>query len=414
MDSKLLKKIPTLQNADLTNKRCLVRVDFNVPVKDGKIVNPARILAAKQTINFLLRANAKIILLSHFSRIKSVDDVKFGKKSLEIVAKYLQKVFPKQNIIFVKNNTDPKLPKIIKNMSSNDILLLENTRYKDVNLKTGQVVKLESKNSKKLARFWAKLGDAYVNDAFATIHREHASNAGIASLIKEKYIGFLVQNELERIVKFNAYSDRPIISIIGGAKISDKITLLETLMELSDQVLIGGAMANTFLASLGINMGKSLVEKEMLTFAKNLYIKYKDKIMLPVDFKACNEFKDNPAHLITLDSIPSDLMALDIGPKTIKLYLKVIKDAKSIFWNGPLGVNEFENYNESSSAISNAIAQATTEGAYSLIGGGDTVAAATKTVSKSAYSFVSTGGGATLAVIANDELPGLFFSKKQH
>ena len=291
MTTSFLNNIPTLQSTDVTNKRCLVRVDFNVPVKDGKIVDQARILAAKPTIDYLLKAKAKVILLSHFSRIKSISDVRSGKKSLFVVAKALKKLYPKYRILFVKNNTDERLPDIINKMKTNQIILLENTRYNDVDAK-GKVVKLESKCDLRLAKFWAKLGDVYVNDAFATIHRGHASNAGIAKYMKNKCIGFLIQDELENIIKFDKYATKPIVSIIGGAKIADKISLLKRLMETSDQVLIGGAMANTFLVSQGIELGSSKYEKEMLKVAADLYEKHKDKIILPIDLVAAKKVEN--------------------------------------------------------------------------------------------------------------------------
>lgn len=412
MDSSLFRKIPTLQTTEVTGKRCLVRVDFNVPIKDGQITDLSRITAARQTIDYLLKAKAKVILLSHLSRIKEEKDIKSGKKSLEIVAKALQKMYPNYKVVFVPNNTDKKLPGLIKKMKLNQIILLENTRYQDFNLKTKQLVKLESKNDPQLAKFWASLGDVYVNDAFATIHRGHASNAGIASHIKEKCVGFLIQNELENIIKFDQYASKPIVSIIGGAKIADKITLLEKLMTISDQVIIGGGMANTFLAALGVNVGASLCEKEMFKVAKSLYAKHKKKILLPIDLNVNNKFADTPGEIVSIKNVPLKSMALDVGPKTIRQYLRVIKYAKTIFWNGPTGVSEFNNYNASTKAIARAIAVATAGNAFSLIGGGDTAGAATKFVERDAFSFVSTGGGATLAVIADDKLPGLFYKTK--
>ncbi|XQP55565.1 MAG: phosphoglycerate kinase [Mycoplasmoidaceae bacterium] len=408
MNSTFLSKIPTLQSTDVTNKRCLVRVDFNVPIKDGKITSHARIMAAKPTIDYLLKARAKVILLSHLSRVKSVDDIKSGKKSLAVVAKFLQTLYPKYNVIFVKNNTDKKLPSLVKKMKTHDIIFLENTRYQDVDLKTKEAVKLESKNSPKLAKFWASLGDVYVNDAFATIHRSHASNAGIAKHMKHKCIGLLIQNELENVIKFDKYASKPIVAIIGGAKIADKITLLESLLNTCDQVLIGGGMANTFLASLDVSVGKSLVEQEMLHVARNLYNKHKEKIILPVDLNIATQFKNVKGKAFAINQIPASGMALDIGPKTIKEFTKVVKHAKTIFWNGPLGVTEFENFATGTNAIASAVAIATAGNAFSLIGGGDTAGAVTKKVDKSSFSYISTGGGATLAVIAGDQLPGLF------
>lgn len=407
MNKTQFDKIPTLQRTDVTNKTCLVRVDFNVPIKDGKITDLNRIKAAKKTIDYLIKAKAKIILLSHLSRIKSAADIKSGKKSLAIVAKALQRLFPAQKIIFIKNNTDKKLPGIVKSAKRNQIILLENTRYNDVDVKTGNVVKRESKNNPKLAKFWASLADVYVNDAFATIHRGHASNAGVAKYMKTKCIGFLIQNELENLVKFNKSSAKPIVSVIGGAKIADKITLLEKLMETSDRVIIGGGMANTFLASLGVKMGKSLCETEMFDTARNLYQRYNHKILLPIDLHVAKAFGNEKGMLVSIKAIPQDMMALDVGPKTIKQYKRVLKYAKTIFWNGPTGVCEFSNYATSTKEIALAIAHATKANGYSLIGGGDTAAAAVKYTPAENFSYISTGGGATLAVLAGDKLPGL-------
>lgn len=408
MNKKILKKVPLLQNVDVTNKKCLVRVDFNVPIKDGKISDLSRINAAKPTIDYLLKSKAKIILLSHLSRIKSINDIKSGKKSLKIVARALAKIYSNYKIIFVPDNTSKKLPSIVNNMKVNEIILLENTRYQDVNIRTKKVVKYESGNNHKLAKFWASLGDVFVNDAFATIHREHASNVGIASYIKNSCIGLLIQKELENITKFNQNSPRPIISIIGGSKIADKINLLQRLVEISDVVLIGGGMANTFLASQNINLGKSLIEEEMISTAKTLYSRYKSKIILPIDFKVCPEFKDIEGQDASIKKFPDKMMALDIGPKTIKQYLKIIKYGKTIFWNGPTGVSEFTNYATSTNEIAKAIANVTAGSAFSLIGGGDTAAAVAKVLKASDFSYISTGGGATLSVVADEKLPGLF------
>ncbi len=407
MNKTQLQKIPTLQKTDVTNKTCLVRVDFNVPIKNGKITDTSRITAAKPTIDYLLKARAKVVLLSHLSRIKTREDIKSGKKSLAIVAKELEKIFPKNKVIFVKDNTDKKLPSLVKKMKSKEIMLLQNTRYNDVDAKTGKVIKRESKNDPKLAKFWASLGQVYINDAFATIHRGHASNAGIAKHIKSKCIGFLIQKELENLIKFDKYAAKPIVSVIGGAKIADKISLLHTLMEMSDQIIIGGGMANTFLVAKGISVGKSLHEPEMVDTAKVLYHKYKDKIILPIDLHMAKAFENERGKVASIKNIPQNLMALDVGPRTIRLYTRVLKFAKTIFWNGPTGVCEFSNYAKSTKAIALTIASATANGGYSLIGGGDTAAAAVKFVNASNFSYISTGGGATLAVLAGDKLPGL-------
>ena len=394
MNRSLFKKIPTLHDVDVNNKTCIVRLDLNVPLKDGKITDLARLLAAKRTLDHLIDSKCKIVILSHLSRVKKAEDITSGKKSLKVVADALQKLYPKMKVIFVENNRDKKLPSMVKKMKTNQIILLENTRYNDFDLKKNEVVKLESKNNPQLAKFWASLGDVYVNDAFATIHRGHASNAGIAKLKKQKCIGYLIQDELEHIIKFNKYSSKPIVSVVGGAKIADKIILLEKLMQTSDQVLIGGGMAFTFLTALGINCQKSLVEKEMLETAKNLYTKYKNKIILPIDVACATDFANQTRKEYKVNKIPANMMGLDVGSKTIKQYLKVLKPAQTIFWNGPTGVFEFSNFDSSTKAVAKAIA-----------------AAAVKFAKKTDFSWVSTGGGATLAVIQGDELPGLFFKK---
>lgn len=408
MTKNQLKKMPFIQNVDLAEKKVIVRLDLNVPVKDGKITNFERINGAKQTLNYLMSNNCKIIILSHFSRIKSVDDINSGKKSLKLVVDTLKQMYPKMNFIFVKDSYDKKLPAMVNKMTRKDILVLENTRYNDVDVKTGKVVKLESKNDPKLAKFWASLADVFVNDAFATIHRGHASNAGIAKYIKKSCIGFLVYQELEQISKFNSDNAKPIVSIVGGAKISDKIILLEKLMKMSNQVLIGGGMAFTFLKALGVNVGASKVEKEMFGVARKLYHKYQDKIVLPIDALVANKFEDVKPILTNFEKIKKDQMCLDIGFKSLKQFLRVIKQGQTFFWNGPTGVFEFKNFSNSTKHIAKAIAKQTTDfSVYSLIGGGDTAAAACKFAKKDDFSWVSTGGGATLSVIQGDKLPGL-------
>lgn len=404
------KQIPFIKDIDLTNKTCVVRLDLNVPIKNGEITDSSRIIAAKKTIDYLLNNNCKLVILSHLSRIKTADDITSGKKSLALIAKKLKEIFPKNKISFVANNIDKTLPKKIKSMHFKEILLLENTRYQDFDIKTQKLVKLESKNDSKLAKFWASLGDVFVNDAFATIHRNHASNAGIASFSKVKCIGFLIKQELENILKFNSLSPKPIISIVGGAKIADKIILLEKLFNISDLVLIGGGMAFTFLKSLGVNIGKSLVEEEMLPVAKKLYSKYKKKMLLPLDIACCQTFTNGTRQEFSIKKIPNNLMGLDIGKKTIKQYTKIINKANTIFWNGPTGVFEFDNFANSTKAIVDAIVNVTSKNdATSIIGGGDTAAAALKFAKKTDFTWVSTGGGATLAVIQDDPLPGIFY-----
>lgn len=414
MNNFNFKSLVALDEINVDNKTVVVRVDFNVPLKDGKITDPARINAARKTIDYLVDHNCKIILLSHLSRIKTADDIKSGKKSLLPVCCYLKTIYGENNVFFAADGLSPIIDDFIKNeMKQKQIILFENTRYQDFDLINNKLVKKESKCDTTIAKKWANLGDVFVNDAFATIHRQHASNYGIIKHSKKWCIGFLIKRELENILKFNEQAPKPIVSIVGGAKISDKVILLNKLMAMSDYVLIGGGMSFLFLKALNNNIGKSLFESEMLQFAGDIYKKYKDKIILPIDVVATEKFADIKGKKITIGKSFNDLMGLDIGPKTSKLFTKKIKSAKTIFWNGPTGVFEFKHYQKSSKKVAKAIAYATKHGGFSLIGGGDTAFAATSFCDKSEFSFVSTGGGATLAIIQGSDLPGLnFFNKK--
>lgn len=410
MSNLNLKYLIPLDQINVDNKTVVVRVDFNVPLKDGKITDTARIDAARKTIDYLLDHNCKIILLSHLSRIKSADDIKSGKKSLLPVSNYLKTIYGEGNVFFATDGISPVIDTFIKKeMKQKQIILFENTRYQDFDLIKNKLTKKESKCDESLAKQWAELGDVFVNDAFATIHRKHASNYGIIKYSKKWCIGFLIKHELENILKFNEKAPKPIVSIVGGAKISDKVILLNKLMSMSDYVLIGGGMSFLFLKALGYDIGKSLFESEMLQTAKDILNKYKDKIILPIDVLAADQFADVKGKKITVGESFNGLMGLDIGQKTTKLFIKKIKTAKTIFWNGPTGVFEFKHFRKSSKKIAKAICYATKHNGFSLIGGGDTAFAATSFCDKSKFSFVSTGGGATLAIIQGSDLPGLNF-----
>lgn len=408
-------KLKKIQDANLSDKTVVVRLDLNVPMKNGEITDPSRIVAAFQTLDYLIQNRCKIIVLSHLSRIKKEEDITSGKKSLLPVSVYIKNAYPNSGVYFAQDNTNPEIIKVAQSLKIGDILILENTRYQDFDMNKKEVVKKESKCDMKLASFWASLGEIFINDAFATIHRKHASNYGVGSIMKESYVGFLIQNELTNILKFNKDSKKPIVSIIGGAKISDKIILLKKIIAMSDKVLIGGGMAYTFLKALGKNIGTSLCEEEMLQTAKDLYIGNERKIVLPVDVMCAEKFEDVKGKKFVYDmgGIPVNMQGLDIGPKTIKLFTKEIQTANTIFWNGPCGVFEFKHFAKSTKKITKVIVKATAKGAFSLIGGGDTASAATSFENKDSFSFVSTGGGATLAIIQDEDLPGLFFGKEK-
>lgn len=400
----------TLNDVNVDKKNVIVRVDFNVPMEQGKITDTKRIDAAIPTIQYLINKKAKIILLSHFGRIEKIEDIKSGKNSLEPISVYLNKALKKNNnninVIFVEDNTSGDLPQIIKNANPGDVILLQNTRYNDLNA-AGEKVKLESKCDDKLSKFWASLGEVFVNDAFATAHRNHASNSGIAKNIKESCVGLLMQKEIENLSKLINNPKRPVVSIIGGAKIADKIDLIYRLCEMSDTVIIGGGMALTFLKAQGYDIGKSFYESEMLVNAKDIFSKNKEKIFLPIDFKTAPEFKDVSGKQQNIQDPWGNVMGLDIGTKSIAKVLDIVDKANTIFWNGPLGVFEFNNFSDSTIALIKAISKRTAAGAQTVVGGGDSAAAAEKFGTVKDFTFISTGGGAALTFLDGSGLPGL-------
>ncbi|WP_337903511.1 phosphoglycerate kinase [Mesomycoplasma ovipneumoniae] len=380
------------------NKKVLLRVDFNVPILEGKITSTKRITASLKTIEKIVTEGGKLIILSHLGRVKTPEDLK--KKSLRIVAEELAKISQKE-VKFVAQNRGKEVEEAINQLENGQILVLENTRFQDLENKA------ESKNNPELGKYWASLGDVFINDAFGTLHRAHASNVGIATHIKESAIGYLVKEELDALSKIVFEPQKPFYAIIGGAKISDKIGIISTLLEKADKVLIGGGMGYTFKKALGYKIGKSIVEEDKIDLALSLIKKYNDKLILPLDAALSETFEDvapvynekNPLE------IPDDLEGLDIGPMTIKLFESHLKDAKTILWNGTLGVAEFSNFATGTREIAKAISKL--ENCYSVIGGGDSVAAIEAEKLGDAFSHVSTGGGASISFIEKGDLIGL-------
>ena len=399
----------TLHDVNVENKTVIVRLDLNVPIKDGKITNEKRIVSALDTLKYLIDKNSKIIVLSHLGRIKTLEDIKKGTKSLEVVAKRLQELLPETKVTFLPENKGDKVTKAVKELKEKEILVLENTRYNDVDSKD-KVVKLESKNDPALGKFWASLADVYVNDAFGTAHRAHASNVGIAKNIKESCVGFLVQKELEMLGKACDEPEKPLVAILGGAKVLDKIKTIDAIAEHADAILIGGAMAFPFHKAQGKLIGKSLCDDESVEAAKKLLEKYNDKLVVAIDSVYADSMEQTAkTKNISADAIDfnQDLMGLDIGKKTIKLFKKYLANAKTIIWNGPLGLTEVDKFAKGTTKICKILAKLGANGAFTLIGGGDSAAAAIKLGFEPYFTHISTGGGASLAYLENSELPGI-------
>ncbi len=384
----------TVKDFELNNKKVIIRCDFNVPLKNGKILDDSRIISSLETIKYCLAQNAKIILLSHLGRIKEPKDL--VKNDMKIVAKHLEKLLNKK-IIFVNQTRGKELDDAVKKLKSQDVLLIQNTRYEDLD---GQK---ESSNDLELGKYWASLGDIFINDAFGTIHREHASNVGISSHLPHG-IGLLVEKELNALSYLNS-CDKPFIIILGGAKVSDKIGVIKNLIKKADYILIGGGMAFTFLHSEGFSVGASLIDKDNIDFCSNILKKYEEKIILPVDVLTAHEYKDT-GKLKTkmISEIETDEIGLDIGPNTVEIFQNYLKNAKTVLWNGPLGVYEFEHFKNGTNSILKYIVA---NNIKTVLGGGDIVAAAAKAKVKDKIYHASTGGGATLEFLEGKKLPGL-------
>ncbi|UBH09189.1 phosphoglycerate kinase [Macrococcus armenti] len=390
----MVKKI--VSDLELKDKKVLVRADFNVPMKDGNITNDNRIVEALPTIKYIIEQGGKVILFSHLGKVKTEEDK--AKLSLQPVAARLSELL-KKDVQFVAETRGDKLESAINALQSGDVLLFENTRFEDVDGKK------ESKNDPELGKYWASLGDVFVNDAFGTAHREHASNVGVATHL-ETAAGFLMEKEIKFIGGVVENPERPFVAILGGAKVSDKIGVIENLLEVADKVLIGGGMAYTFLKAQGKEIGHSLLEEDKIDLAKELMERGKDKLILPVDAKVTKEFSnDGEIEAVAIDHIPAELQALDIGPKTVELFAKELEGAKTVVWNGPMGVFEMSNFAKGTVGVCIAIAEL--KDATTIIGGGDSAAAAMDLGFADKFTHISTGGGASLEYLEGKALPGI-------
>ena len=384
----------TIKDLNIDGKKVIIRCDFNVPIKDGKIVDDTRIKGALETIKYCLDRDCKVILLSHLGRVKEKEDLK--KNDLSIVAERLAKLL-KQDILFSEETRGEELEDTVNSMEEGDILLIQNTRYEDLDGKK------ESGNDSELGKYWASLGDVFINDAFGTAHRAHASNVGIASNLPSA-AGFLIEKEMN-VLKELDKPTHPFVVVLGGAKVSDKIGVIENLVKKADKILIGGGMAFTFLKAEGLEIGKSLLDEENIDFCKKVLSKYKDKIILPVDVAVTNEYtNDEKYRTKSIKDISTDEMGLDIGEKTIDLFETNLKKAKIVIWNGPLGVYEFSKYKKGTDKILKYVVD---NNIKTILGGGDIVAAAEEAKLKDKVYHASTGGGATLEYLEGKKLPGI-------
>ena len=381
----------TIKDFDLNNKKVVIRVDYNVPIKDGVITDDNRIVASLDTINYALDNGAKIILLSHLGRIKEESDK--AKNDLRPVAIALGKLINKE----VKFISDTDFDKIREELDGDfTIALLQNTRYYDL------PDNMESGNSEELASFYASLGDIFINDAFGTIHRAHASNVGIAKLLPSG-VGFLVEKELKELSYLDD-PERPYTVILGGAKVSDKIKVIENLAKKCDYLVIGGAMANTFLKAKGYNIGASLVEDDYLDFASSMLELYKDKIILPVDVTVSKEMSDKEFCDKNINSLEDDDIILDLGNNTQIEIEKILANTKTVMWNGPLGYYELSTYQKTTAYIMTYLVK---NNIRTILGGGDIVACSSEFGLKDSVYHASTGGGATLEYLEGKVLPGI-------
>ena len=388
----------TVKDLDVKGKKVLVRVDFNVPLskeEKGKIADDARIKAAIPTINYLSENGAKVILMSHLGRPKGEANPEF---SLKPVADYLANEY-KNKFTFIPSDVvvDEKVKEEVNKLQDGQIALLENTRYR----------KEETKNGEDFAKELASLADLYVNDAFGTSHRAHASNVGVASILPSA-VGFLIEKEIEVMGKALEAPDHPFVSILGGAKVSDKIGVIENLITKVDTILIGGGMAYTFLKAMGKEIGKSLLEEDKMDLSLELIEKAKAngvEILLPVDVVIADKIEAGVAtEIVDIDNIPVDKEALDIGPKTAKLFADKIKEAKTVVWNGPMGVFEIKEFSNGTNEVAKALAESD---AVTIVGGGDSALAIEMAGLKDKITHVSTGGGASLEFLEGKALPGI-------
>lgn len=385
----------TIKEIDIANKKVIIRCDFNVPIKDGIITDDNRIIESLDTIKYAIDQNSKIILLSHLGRIKSEEDK--TKNSLEPVAKRLSELLEKQ-VYFSKETRGDQLKKMVDDLQPCDILLIENTRFEDY------PNKLESSNDPALAHYWASLGDVFINDAFGTSHRAHASNVGVASLLPSG-VGFLIKKELKVIGCAVENPKRPFTVILGGAKVSDKIGVIENLVNIADYIIIGGGMAFTFLKAEGLEVGKSIVDNDSIEFCQRIMNEHSKKIILPTDIVCGLEISNNTmVSNKKINEIDQDDIGLDIGMESINLFNDYIERSETVIWNGPLGMFELDKFSIGTREIAEKLASLNIT---SIIGGGDTAAAVINMGYKDSFTHISTGGGASLAMLEGNQLPGI-------
>ncbi|MBC1238316.1 phosphoglycerate kinase [Nostoc sp. 2RC] len=391
------KSLASLSAADISGKRALVRVDFNVPVNDeGKITDDTRIRAALPTIQDLINKGAKVILVSHFGRPKGVDD----KLRLTPVAARLSELLG-QEVVKTDDSIGDEVAAKVAALENGQVLLLENVRF----------YKEEEKNDPEFAKKLAANADFYVNDAFGTAHRAHASTEGVTKFLSPSVAGYLVEKELEYLQNAIENPQRPLAAIIGGSKVSSKIGVIETLLEKCDKLIIGGGMIFTFYKARGLDVGKSLVEEDKLELAKSLEAKAKERgvtFLLPTDIVSADKFApDANATTVSIENIPADGMGLDIGPDSVKVFQEALADTKTVIWNGPMGVFEFDKFAVGTEAIARTLAEIGKTGTTTIIGGGDSVAAVEKVGLAEQMSHISTGGGASLELLEGKVLPGI-------
>lgn len=385
----------SIEDYDLNNKKVIIRCDLNVPIKDGVILDDNRIKESLKTILYAVNHNAKVIILSHLGRIKKEEDKK--KNSLLLVSKRLSKLLS-MNVKFIDETRGSVLENAIKNMKPRDIILVQNTRYEDY------PEKYESGNDEALGKYWASLGDIFINDAFGTCHRSHASNVGISKYLPSG-VGFLVEKEILMLTKYLDYPKRPYTVIMGGAKVSDKIRIIEKLVEKCDYLLLGGGIANTFLKAKGYDLEKSLVDYDSIDFCESIMGKYENKIILPVDFYSAYNYEDtSDKYYSKIDGLKSNTMILDVGKDTINLFKKYIDESKTIFFNGPIGVSEFKNFEYGTKNLCKLLKES---GATVIVGGGDSASSAIRFGYSSSFAHISTGGGASLELLEKGSLPAI-------
>ena len=387
----------TIKDVELNGKKVLIRVDFNVPISEGNITDDTRIKAALPTIEYAIKEGAKVILLSHLGRVKEESDL--VKNTLAPVATRLSDLLGRK-VVFINKTRGAELEEGINKLQNGEVLMMENTRFEDLDGKK------ESKNNPELGKYWASLGEVFINDAFGTAHRAHASNVGIASNLGGAYAGFLIEKEIKFLGQMLENPKRPFVAILGGAKVSDKIAVIKNLIKIADSIIIGGGMAYTFFKAQGYSVGKSICEDDKIELAKELLELGKDKLVFGEDIITGQEFKkDTPKAKRTYKYIPDNEMGLDIGPKSMKKFITYIRGAKTIFWNGPLGVFEFKTFEMGTKKIAIALAQ--TKDKITIVGGGDSAAAVSKFGLDKRFSHISTGGGASLEFLEGTELPGV-------